>query len=498
MHSFAPARTLFPALLATALLGACASDGPSIRNLSPEISVVPTAEAGLDFGEVIVTQSGTAELFITNAGRAGLDVTVDLSGDAAFTMSSEFDGELEVGVDDTLTIPLTFTPDNFLDYTAEILVTSNDEQTPEITLAVTGVGVDAPMPDIEVTPLTMDFGEVNVGDLAPVQFATVRNVGLDDLTLGSMTQSGSPAFTVLTDPSGQVLTPGGETQVILQYIPLNDSGDNGVLTFPSDDPDEPEVSLNLLGNGGGDFAYPEAIIDCPLTVFITGPEYINLDGRASNDPNGLDLSYTWELLSKPDGSASELSFVDTEQAEVPMLIDLAGPYEVQLTVTNEEDTPSVPTKCGIIAIPEDNIRVELIWDGPTSDLDLHLGETRDVELFDPGDANWCNQSPNWGNNGSDDDPRLDIDDRGGYGPENINLLDPVDGEYPVRVHYFDDNNDDLVTATVTVWSKEFELYKGSKVMARDEVWDVGQVNWPDANFAEFDTPLYDAPRRSCP
>ena len=353
------------------------------------------------------------------------------------------------------------------------------------------------MPDIEVTPLTMDFGEVNVGDLAPVQFATVRNVGLDDLTLGSMTQSGSPAFTVLTDPSGQVLTPGGETQVILQYIPLNDSGDNGVLTFPSDDPDEPEVSLNLLGNGGGDFAYPEAIIDCPLTVFITGPEYINLDGRASNDPNGLDLSYTWELLSKPDGSASELSFVDTEQAEVPMLIDLAGPYEVQLTVTNEEDTPSVPTKCGIIAIPEDNIRVELIWDGPTSDLDLHLGETRDVELFDPGDANWCNQSPNWGNNGSDDDPRLDIDDRGGYGPENINLLDPVDGEYPVRVHYFDDNNDDLVTATVTVWSKEFELWKGSKVMARDEVWDVGQLNWPQATFAEFDRPLYRPSRRTC-
>jgi len=501
MHSFrpwlAPPRSAAAALALPVLLAACAQEGPSIRNLTPEISVVPTAEQGLAFGEVIVSQSGIVELYVANAGRAGLDTTVELTGDAVFSLPDEYSGEFEVGVDETEAIPVTFTPDNFLDYTAEITITSNDEESPQIVIPVSGVGVDAPMPDIDVSPQTIDFGVVPEGNQF-TEFLTITNTGEADLTLGSVTQEGSPGFLLQTDPSGQVIAPGSEVPVVIQYAPLNDAGDNGSLTIPSDDPDEPELVVDLLGNGGGDFEYPVAVIDCPLNVFITGPEYVTLDGSASSDPDGQALTYTWELVRAPDGSSSELSLIDTEQDSVPVFIDLAGVYEVQLTVTNEQDTPSVPTKCEMVAIPEDNIRVELIWDGPTSDLDLHLGETRDVELFDPGDANWCNESPDWGDNGSDDDPRLDIDDRGGYGPENINLLDPVDGEYPVRVHYFEDNNDDLVTATVTVWSKEFELWSGSKVMARDEVWDVGQINWPEATFAEFDTPLYDAPRRSCP
>jgi len=497
MHRYAPMPSALCCLLAGSLLAACSNEGPQIRNLAPEITVVPTAEDGMVFGEVIVTQEGVVELNIANAGRAGLDVVVDLQGDEVFTMPDEFTSEFEVDVDSTTKIPITFTPDNFFDYTGEITITSNDEESPEIVLAVSGTGVDAPMPDIDCVPGTIDFGPT-IDNLQLTEILTCTNTGLADLTLGTVVQEGSPYFQLLTDPSGSIIAAGQSMPVVLTYAPPNQQGDNGTLTIPSDDPDEPEVEITLLGNGGGDFEYPVASIDCPLNVFITGPEYVTLDGSASYDPEGLDLTYSWELVRSPDGSSSELQLLDTEQDSVPVLIDLAGLYEVQLTVTNEVDTPSVPTKCSMVAIPEDNIRVELIWDGSTSDLDLHLGETRDVELFDPGDANWCNQSPNWGENGSDDDPRLDIDDRGGYGPENINLLDPVDSNYPVRVHYFDDNNDDLVTATVTVWSKEFELYKGSKVMARDEVWDVGQVNWPDANFAEFDTPLYDAPRRSCP
>jgi len=475
------------------LLVACGGPEINIRNLTPEISVTPPS---IDLGEVIVSQQGTAELYVSNAGQADLDVTVSLTGSPAFTLDLL---EASVEPDESQLFLVTFTPDNFLPFDAEVLIVSNDEELPEITVPLTGVGVDAPMPDIEVSPLTIDFGDQPVSSPPGLQFFEIKNVGQANLTLGTITQSGSPAFLLSNDdPSGDTVAPGSSATMILQYSPVVETGDNGTFTIPSDDPDEPEVVVTLIGNGGGDFEYPVAVIDCPPQVLITGPEYVNLDGSDSTDPEGLDLLYSWELVRTPLGSGSELLLGATERDNIDVLIDLAGTYEVQLTVTNTNDTPSVPTKCVMQAIPEDEIRVELIWDGSSSDLDLHVGNANDVGLYDAEEANWCNPSPDWGSSGSDDDPRLDIDDRGGFGPENINILSPADGVYPVRVHYFEDNNDDLVTATVSVWSEATQLWSGSKVMARDEVWDVGQVNWPETSFAPFDDPLYDAPTRSCP
>jgi hypothetical protein len=482
-------RTVLPVLA----LVACGGPETNFRNLAPEISVTPEA---LDLGEVIVTQSGTAELYVSNAGQADLDVGLALQGSDTFSLDLL---EATLEPDTSQTFVVTFTPDNFLPYEATVVVTSNDADSPTIEVPLTGEGVDAPKPDIDVTPLTIDFGDAAVGAVGVVEFFDIENVGQADLTLGTITQQGSPAFVLVNDdPSGDVVAPGSSATMILQYQPVQDAGDNGTFTIPSDDPDEPEVVVTLIGNGGGDFEYPVADIDCPLQVFLTGPEYVNLDGSASSDPAGLELTYTWELVRAPVGSSSELFLLDSTLSDVDVLFDLAGTYEVQLTVTNSNDTPSVPTKCVVQAIPEDEIRVELIWDGSSSDLDLHLGNRADAELYDADEANWCNPSPDWGSNGADDDPRLDIDDRGGFGPENINVLSPADGVYPVKVHYYEDNNDDLVTATVSVWSKDQNLWTGSKVLARDEVWDVGQLNWPQATFADFDTPVYDAPARGCP
>lgn len=482
------------ALPALWILASCGGPEVNIRNLTPEISVTPPS---LDLGEVIVTQQGTTELYVANAGQADLEVTLSVTGSPTFVLDAM---EAVIEPDEAQVFVVTFTPDNFLPYEAEILVTSNDQELPEIVVPLSGVGVDAPMPDIDVTPLTLDFGDQLPSASPGIQFFEIKNVGQADLELGTITQAGSPAFVLGNDdPSGDTVAPGSSATMILQYEPVVETGDNGTFTIPSNDPDEPEVVVTLIGNGGGDFAYPEAVIDCPVQVLITGPEYVNLDGSGSFDPDGLDLLYSWELVRAPVGSSSTLSVLDSERDNVDVLLDLAGIYEVQLTVENSNQTPSVPTKCVMQAIPEDDIRVELIWDGTSSDLDLHLANAVDIPLFGgDDDANWCNPSPDWGSNGSDDDPRLDIDDRGGLGPENINILDPADGAYPVRVHYFEDNNDDLVTATVTVWSNELQLWSGSKVMARDEVWDVGQVNWPTATFAPYDTPLYGAARRNCP
>ena len=57
-----------------------------------------------------------------------------------------------------------------------------------------------------------------------------------------------------------------------------------MLTITSDDPDEGTLEVLLLGNGGADFDFPEAIINCPGTA--APPEFVTLNGSESHDPEG--------------------------------------------------------------------------------------------------------------------------------------------------------------------------------------------------------------------
>lgn len=480
-------------VLALVLLAACSEDQPTIRSLVPAIAVSPES---LPMGDVIVTQSGTEAIYITNAGRADLDVTLSYAGDDVFTfdLGSE---PFTIEPDASATVVATFTPDNFLEYSGTLTISSNDEENPVKTVELTGKGVDAPMPDIDVPRLALDFGEVAQGSLAFESFV-VANVG-EELLLWEIEQEGSPAFTVQGSLVNQATNADGETTIFVVYEPLvADVGDNGTLTLKSNDPDEPEVVVTLVGNGGGDFEYPVADLICPEEVYITGPQYVRVDGSASYDPAGNEpLTYTWSTVA-PEGSATQLAYALSDRTTVDVPLDVAGDYTVSLTVHNAIGLPSLPASCTMNVIPEDEIRVELSWDTPAADLDLHLLQNDTAELFDtPEDACFCNESPDWGGSGADDDPRLDIDDRGGFGPENINILTPADGTYPVKVHYYAEQGDDIVVARVVVWSEGNKLWEGSKSMEQNEVWEVGQVNWPEATFADSDTPLYDAPRKSC-
>ena len=141
--------------------------------------------------------------------------------------------------------------------------------------------------------------------------------------------------------------------------------------------------------------------------------------------------------------------------------------------------------------------MELTWDTNNVDLDLHLLQNTSASLFDvPDDCNWCNKNPDWGEAGASDDPRLDLDDLAD-GPENINVLSPADGAYPVVVHYFDPIGGPATTATVTVWLDGVEVFRDSQILTRNEVWEVGQVNWPQATFGVYPVDIQDATRRQC-
>jgi hypothetical protein len=282
---------------------------------------------------------------------------------------------------------------------------------------------------------------------------------------------------------------------VVLYEPQSLEGDSGSFEIVSNDPDEPSITVHFLGNGGGDFDYPVAVIDGPVSAAPL--DTLALDGSGSYDPEGFNLTaYEWTITGLPIGSTTTLNNRTNDSTE--LFLDIAGNYEVQLQVWNEIGLASAPAKYQVQAIPDDRIHVELLWDSAYGDMDLHMYEDESVQFFElVGDCNYCNPNPEWGASGNADNPRLDLDDTMGFGPENTNIEEPAPGNYPVRVHYFEDNNSGASTATVRFYIDGLLFDEFSKVLTRNQIWDVGTIKWPDGVVVEETTPLYEAQRRAC-
>ena len=488
-----------------ALLAACTPTESNITQLYPSLVVSP---GEVNFGEVVVDYQASAVVEIINGGRVELvlkEITFNNDFNGAYTLmaleelaeqdtgtqASEIPLDLPITLDgdERLQLSVSFLPGTYQDYDTALSFVHNDPDQADFELSVTGTGSDGPTPDIELDTQTLDFDVVTPGQPV-IQWITINNIGDGPLTILDSTQTGSGAFTFAQKPNDNtVISAGGSTTAIVSYLPESTDGDNGSWTLRSDDPDEPELTVQLLGNGGGDYQYPVALIDCPSD--IAPPETRTLDGSASYEPNGLEIvEYIWSLGRVPSGASAEMT--DTVGDSAQVYFDIAGSYEVTLQVVNELGVKSAPAECDIDAIPEDAIHVELLWNTSSADMDLHMLRDEETELFDsPDDACFCNRSPNWGAlTSSDDDPRLDIDDRGGFGPENINVLAPADGRYPVVVHYFDANGDGESTATLRYYINGVLELEQSQVLSNNQEWTAGIVSWPEGLVAEQS----DAPR----
>ncbi len=190
---------------------------------------------------------------------------------------------------------------------------------------------------------------------------------------------------------------------------------------------------------------PTAI--CPADMDTVPLVQIGWSGDGEDD--GSIVSWHWQMLDQPDGSSAAAPAPASSQS-VTFTPDLVGTYLMRLTV---EDDDGMTDSCEltIFALGE-GLRVEIFWNPPEdpmdiTDVDLHLLHPSSPAWFDQqGDCYYSNcvasagAALHWDVPGfPGDDPRLDIDDTNGFGPENINIDEPVIGhQYKVGVHYFSD------------------------------------------------------------
>lgn len=472
---------------------ACGDQDNQLTQLVPEIAVAPEA---LDFGGVVVPYSSALELQVLNTGRSALQVSsITLAGSAGasgvYTVSP---ATLDVPAGDSAALVVTFEPGTYVAYDTEVVLASNDPETPEVRVPVTGEGIDGAVAEVSVDRLSVDFGEVDLST-STQDFFTITNVGTGPLEIDATSTLGEgTVFSLLSDPAGQTLAPGSSFPVVIEYTPDSLDGDWTEYTLRTNDPYTPELSVAVLGNGGGE--YPVAVIEAPTDVAPL--DTITLDGSRSYDPSGYEpLTYSWTLFQQPAASTATLS--DPSAAAPSMFIDAAGVYTWVLEVENSIGLSSPPASHTIAAVPEEDLYVLLSWNTGNTDLDLHLlRDSTDNYFLTPDDCCYCNPSPDWGDGSAeDDDPLLALDNRVGYGPENINIQDPTSGDYYVRVHYFKDNSGGTTEATVRLYVGGEELASWSRTLVENQVWDVVGIRFPDAELIDEDADPYASAYRAC-
>lgn len=263
---------------------------------------------------------------------------------------------------------------------------------------------------------------------------------------------GAPAGVALRDVAGATATFESSVEGRFQVRVTAPAGDGAT--------DSCELTVVVRANG--------PVASCPAELTTSPLRAVAVRGGAQSD-RGI-ASVAWTVERVPATSARPAPR-PADRAATSFTPDVAGEYGLRLRVV---DSAGASDECTTVvrAVPREGLRVELAWDPPGrscprepgaacdgSDVDLHLQR-------DPGTGTrWrsddecyyfnCNASAGrrlpWGTASTDDDPRLDIDDVDGHGPENINVDRPSARAYRIAVHYFDAHGAGPQAASVVVY-----------------------------------------------
>ncbi|UJR78197.1 PKD domain-containing protein [Sandaracinus amylolyticus] len=215
---------------------------------------------------------------------------------------------------------------------------------------------------------------------------------------------------------------------------------------------------------------------CPAvveTVPLTPTEIV-----ASAVDDGTIRAWAWSVEAVPPGSRPDAP-APANAARTVFTPDLAGEYTLRLRVTDDDgDTAECTTL--VRAVSGDGLRVEMFWDSNRTDMDTHVLRPGARAWFDSMDdcfyQNCRSGSLMWGPGGMDDDPRLDIDDTDGFGPENINIRRPVPGVYRVGVHAFSGAGRVTVRIYCADSTTTPRMTFGPVLIDRNRVWRVADVD----------------------
>jgi len=228
------------------------------------VSAMPTS---LAFGDQTVATTSTAQtITVSNDTTATITVTgVVLTGtDASSFGQVNACGDVAPGA--SCTVDVTFTPTTEGEKTASVEITHTGPGSP-ITVSLSGVGVAAgtSAPVASVSPTSVDFLDVEVGQTSTSQVSVV-NTGTANLNVTGVTVTGADAEQFAGTPAAvcATLAPNASCTVSVTFTPTSEGAKSATLAIAHNAAASP-TTVALTGNGVV-APPPAAVASLPTTV----------------------------------------------------------------------------------------------------------------------------------------------------------------------------------------------------------------------------------------
>ena len=228
-------------------------------------AVLPFSDQTVPFGNITQGAMSTQIVTVTNSGSA--DLVIGQVGSsvnplaAPFSVSPDNCSGATVAPLASCTFQLVFTPTALGMFTDSLDVPSNAGAS--VTVNLSGTGVAVMVPDITVTDNTapandflIPFGTVDVTDFPSEVFVVVTNDGSGDLVLGTIGAGNplAPPFRIVTTHpantcSSAPLAPTQTCAIVVEFDPSAEGDFIDSFSIPSNDLDEPTVTMNVSGTG---------------------------------------------------------------------------------------------------------------------------------------------------------------------------------------------------------------------------------------------------------
>lgn len=168
------ASSLAPALALSVLGGlAGCNDDPGVINTGAKIRVDPVSH---DFEAVQLGTSRSKTFVINNDGDVPLTLTVKRGGvfdEASFSFDLQDERVASGGL---TTLEVVFTPERLTQYSAELIIESNDDDNPAQSITINGTGV---ITTLAVSPEELDFRNVVVDTTKKLELTLTNNSDVD-------------------------------------------------------------------------------------------------------------------------------------------------------------------------------------------------------------------------------------------------------------------------------------------------------------------------------
>lgn len=253
----------------------------------------------LDFGFLLIEDSAEKTVELRNNGGNTLEIT-DLIDEleSPFTLQQNNCNKINLAAGESCELVIDFSAADRGDYTDHILIASNDQQRPQITLQLTG-SADVAFPELTVEPAAISFGQI-VPDTSASQVLVLENRGTATVENISVETSELLApFSISANSCNSILEPGESCGVTVRFSSDTAGSYQGRIFVSSSDPEVDNLPILISGISNSPPSRPKPISPVTGTV-VSGTETVTLVWEAAMDADGDDITHTIVLADNSD------------------------------------------------------------------------------------------------------------------------------------------------------------------------------------------------------